>query len=128
MPWCRILNQFSKHLLANLLLLVCLTSFSVAFLAQSKSVELDPRVTALYAEAKTAQASGDRAGAIAKYESILKIAPRLGAAYNNLGALYFAQGDYPNAVAILEKGLKIDPKMSSAVALLGVALYKTDDY
>jgi tetratricopeptide (TPR) repeat protein len=58
----------------------------------------------------------------------LKIAPRLGAAYNNLGALYFAQGDYPNAVAILEKGLRVDPKMSSAVALLGVALFKTGDY
>ncbi len=55
--------------------------------AQSKTASADDRVQDLYAEAKSAQASGDLNGAIAKYESILQISPRLGAAYNNLGSL-----------------------------------------
>jgi tetratricopeptide (TPR) repeat protein len=100
--------------------------FSAA--AQSKSGEIDPRVEKLYSTAKEAQARGDQEEAIAKYESILQIAPRLGAAYNNLGLLYFQRREYAQAVAILEKGLKIDPAMSSASALLGISLYELGAY
>ena len=96
--------------------------------AQSTSDTGDPRVEKLYSEAKEAQARGDNAGAITKYESILKVAPRLGAAYNNLGMLYFQQRDYRQAIAVLEKGLAVDPKMASATALLGIALYEAGDY
>ena len=96
--------------------------------AQSTSDDNDPRVEKLYSEAKEAQARGDQAGAVAKYESILKLAPRLGAAYNNLGMLYFQQRDYRSAITILEKGLAVDPKMASAAALLGISLYETGDY
>lgn len=100
----------------------------IASAAQSTSGDTDPRVEKLYSEAKEAQARGDQAVAIAKYESILKLAPRLGAAYNNLGLIYFQQRDYRSAIAILEKGLAVDPKMSSAAALLGISLYETADY
>lgn len=96
--------------------------------AQSKSPDLDPRVEQLYAEAKAAEARGDQAEAVAKYESIVQIAPGLAAAYNNLGALYLQQHEYEKAVAILEKGLKVDPKMPSASALLGISLYEMGDY
>lgn len=96
--------------------------------AQAKSADADPRVQDLYAQAKDAEASGNPAEAIAKYESILQIAPNLAAAYNNLGALYLRQREYDKAAAVLEKGLKLDPKMSSASALLGIALYETGDY
>jgi tetratricopeptide (TPR) repeat protein len=96
--------------------------------AQSKSGAADSRVEGLYSEAKEAQARGDQAMAIAKYESILKISPRLGAAYNNLGLLYFQQRDYRQAVGILEKGLKVDPAMPSASALLGISLYQLGEY
>jgi len=100
--------------------------------AQSKSAstssEADPRVQELYAEAKAAEASGNAPEAIAKYESILQIAPDLAPAYNNLGALYLRQREYDKAAAALEKGLKINPKMSSASALLGIALYEMGDY
>jgi tetratricopeptide (TPR) repeat protein len=100
----------------------------MACVAQSTSDDTDPRVEKLYSEAKEAQARGDQAGAIAKYESILKVAPRLGAAYNNLGLIYFQQRDYRKAIAILEKGLAVDPKMASAAALLGISFYETGDY
>lgn len=96
--------------------------------AQQKSDALDPRVQRLYTEAKAAQARGDQAGAIVKYELILQVAPRLAAAYNNLGLLYFQQRDYGQAVTVLEKGLKLDPKMPSASALLGISLYELHDY
>jgi len=100
----------------------------VPYLAAGQSGASDAKVENLYREAKEAQARGDQAAAVAKYESILKIAPRLGAAYNNLGLLYFQQRNFQQAADILEKGLKVDPKMSSASALLGISLYQLGKY
>jgi tetratricopeptide (TPR) repeat protein len=110
------------------LLLFAALSFYPAAAAQANSNELSPQVERLYREAKEAQARGDQAGAIAKYKSILQIAPRLAAAYNNLGLLYFQQQDYGAAIAVLERGLKVDPKMPSASALLGISFYELRDY
>ena len=88
----------------------------------------DARVQKLYAEAKSAEAAGDMGSAIAKYEEILKLAPRLGAAYNNLGLLYFKQRDFEKAALILQEGLTVDPKMPSASALLGISFYQLGKY
>jgi tetratricopeptide (TPR) repeat protein len=70
---------------------------------QAQTGEDDARVQELYGQAKAAQSRNDLAGAISKYEEILRIAPRLGPAYNNLGALYFRQRDYQKAAATLEQ-------------------------
>src|ERR1039457_2249889 len=86
------------------------------------------RVQEHTAQAKTAQSQGDLATAIARYEEILRIAPRLGPAYNNLGALYFRQREYQKAARILEAGLKISPAMPSASALLGISLFEMGEY
>lgn len=103
--------------------------FSPTLKAQSAAAAAtDPKVQKFYGEAKTAEARGDLVGAAASYESLLQIAPRLGAAYNNLGALYLKQHEYRKAASILERGLKIDPKMFSASALLGIARYEMGDY
>jgi tetratricopeptide (TPR) repeat protein len=88
----------------------------------------DARVQKLHAEAKSAEDAGDVSGAIAKYQEILKLAPRLGAAYNNLGLLYFKQRDFEKAALILQKGLIVDPKMPSASALLGISFYQLGKY
>lgn len=93
-----------------------------------QSAEDDPRVQQLYTAAKEAQTQGNIATAISKYEDILRIAPKLGVAYNNLGALYFRQRDYAKAASTLERGLKVSPGMNSAVALLGISLFETTDY
>jgi tetratricopeptide (TPR) repeat protein len=99
-----------------------------AIKAQSGADEADPRVQKLYAEAREAEARGDAAGAVEKYESIIQIEPRLGPAYNNLGALYLRMGEFPRAVEILKKGLSIDPAMPSASALLGISFYEMREY
>jgi tetratricopeptide (TPR) repeat protein len=110
------------------LFMACLLEASTApVMAQAQGSGTD-RVDRLHAEAKAAEARGDIAAAIASYESILKLAPRLAAAYNNLGALYFRQGEYRRAIDVLQRGLAIDPAMSSASALLGISLYEMADY
>jgi tetratricopeptide (TPR) repeat protein len=88
----------------------------------------DEHVHKLHEEAKSAEAGGDIQGAIAKYEEMLKVSPRLGAAYNNLGLLYLKQREFEKAALVLQKGLAVDPKMPSASALLGVSLYQLGRY
>jgi tetratricopeptide (TPR) repeat protein len=117
-------RRFPAALIALLLTL----GFCTNVRAQKSPRADDPQVQELYAEAKTAQAQGDLAGAAAKYEKLLQVAPNLGPAYNNLGALYLQLREYKRAAAILEKGLKVDPKMNSAAALLGISLYEMGDY
>src|SRR5216683_4903147 len=88
----------------------------------------DALVQRLYDEAKGAEAQGDSGSAIAKYQAILRIAPKLGSAYNNLGLLYFKQRDYENAVSVLEQGLKANPAMATSSALLGISLSELGRY
>jgi len=115
----------TPRLLAMSLMVLLLPEFRKA---QAQSDEGDARVQELYSQAKAAQSRNDIAGAIARYEEILRIAPRLGPAYNNLGALYFRQRNYQKAATVLEQGLKIDPAMPSASALLGISLFETGEY
>jgi tetratricopeptide (TPR) repeat protein len=109
------------------LLLLLFAPFA-ALEGQTVTDSSDSRVEELYTRAKAAEANGDLQSATASYESLLRIAPRLAAAYNNLGALYLRERDYKKAAEILEKGLKLDPKMSSAAALLGIARFEMGDY
>jgi len=95
---------------------------------EAQNEEGDARVQELYSQAKAAQSRNDIPAAIAKYEEILRIAPRLGPAYNNLGALYFRERSYQKAAAVLEQGLKINPGMPSASALLGISLFEMGEF
>jgi tetratricopeptide (TPR) repeat protein len=88
----------------------------------------EARVEELRKEITAAQARGDSAAVARGYEEMIRLAPKFGPAYNNLGALYVRQGNFQRAAEILEQGLKVDPKMSSANALLGVALYELGRY
>jgi len=115
----------THRLLASFLIALLLPNFQKL---QAQDAEADPHVQELYSQAKAAQSRSDFAGAIAKYEEILRIAPRLGPAYNNLGALYFRQRDYRKAAGVLEQGLKISPAMPSASALLGISLFEMGEY
>jgi tetratricopeptide (TPR) repeat protein len=116
-----------ETIVPHFLLATLLVATMARAVAQAPAAPAD-RVDQLHAEAKAAESRGDVAAAIASYESILKLAPSLAAAYNNLGALYFREGAYRKAADVLERGLKIDPAMSSASALLGMSLYQLADY
>jgi len=124
------LNSASR-VRAFLAILFTLSAVLCPFLrarAQSEPGLNDPRVDQLYSEAKSAEEGGDMAAAVAKYKSILAIAPRLGPAYNNLGALYLKQREYRKAAAILKQGLAVDPTMYPATVLLGISLYEAGEY
>ncbi len=107
-----------------MLFILCGTFASTSATPCQESSEITPRVQALYAEANAARQAGDVAVAITKYEAILKAAPHLAPAYNNLGALYFDAGEYATAARTLERGLALDPKMTSASGVLGMSYLK----
>lgn len=93
--------------------------------AQTAGSSPSPEVQKLYSEARAAQARGDAADAIQGYKAILKMAPHLAPAYNNLGLLYYSQRDFAAAIPVLEQGLKIDPRMTASWALLGTCQFAT---
>jgi len=111
-------------------LLVLFVSFPASLRAQNRGQAGgdDERVQELYSEAKSAQAAGNLAEAAARYEAILKIAPKLAAAYNNLGSIYLQQREFRKAAQVLQRGLEINRDMPSASALLGIALYEMGEY
>jgi tetratricopeptide (TPR) repeat protein len=86
--------------------------------------EVTPEVQNLYAQAKAARQRGDDAAAIEKYKAIIKLAPHLAAAYNNLGMLYFNDQDYTRAAEVLERGLQLNSNMPGAAAMLGMSYFQ----
>ena len=85
---------------------------------------MTPAVEQLYAQARGASAKGDTTTAIARYRAMIKLAPHLAPAYNNLGMLYFNQHDYVHAAEVLRRGLDINPRMPTAVAMLGMSYFQ----
>ena len=113
---------------AILVLVVMGLTVPIKLVSQTSGEANDARLEQLYREAKAAEAAGNLGEAEARYKSMLQLAPRMAAAYNNLGSVYIQQREYQKAVEALEKGLKIDPTMHSASALLGIAKYEMGDY
>ena len=107
------------------LLLLWLLVFpaSLAIALQAKD-EVTPEVQGLYAQAKAARQRGDSATAIEKYRAMIKLAPHLAAAYNNLGMLYFDSHDYARTVEVLQRGLELNPSMPSSAAMLGMSYFQ----
>lgn len=92
--------------------------------AQQSGDEVTPAVQKLYEDARDAQHSGDTATAIEKYRAMIKLAPHLAAAYNNLGRLYFNEHDYLHASEVLQRGLELTPNMPTAAAMLGMSYFQ----
>jgi predicted Zn-dependent protease len=92
--------------------------------ANQANDEVTPEVQRLYAQAKEAQQHNDSAVAIEKYKAMIRLAPHLAAAYNNLGMLYFDSHDYAHAAEILKHGLELHPDMPTASAMLGMSYFQ----
>jgi predicted Zn-dependent protease len=111
-----------SHWRIHYLLLFWLLCFAPArILALQGDDEVTPEVQNLYAQAREARQLGDDATAIEKYKAIIKLAPHLAAAYNNLGMLYFNGQDYTRAATVLERGLQLNSNMPGAAAMLGMS-------
>ena len=93
-------------------------------LGQQSGDEVSPEVQQLYAQARSAQQGGNATLAIEKYRAIIRVAPHIPAAYNNLGMLYFNESDYEHAAEILKRGLEINGKMPTASAMLGMCYFQ----
>jgi tetratricopeptide (TPR) repeat protein len=107
------------------LLVACLFAILVyPAAALQANDEVTPEVQQLYAQAKAAQQHGDSAAAIGKYRAMIKLAPHLAAAYNNLGMLYFNDHDYAHAAEVLKRGLELHPDMPTASAMLGMSYFQ----
>src|ERR1700743_2667999 len=102
-----------------------LCGICVVIPAQSQDAEVTPQVQQLYAQAQAAQQRDDISTAIQKYREMIRLAPHLAAAYNNLGRLYFNQRDYGHAAQTLAEGLKLNPDMPTASAMLGMSYLET---
>jgi tetratricopeptide (TPR) repeat protein len=96
--------------------------------AQTGPAGSSSQVQQLYAEAHAAQSRGDTDTAVDRYQQILKLAPRLAAAYNNLGLIYYQKHDLQQAVDTFEKALRLDPAASGTSALLGTAQFDMGEY
>jgi tetratricopeptide (TPR) repeat protein len=110
----------TKHWLGAGLLVLSMTLRSAA----QDADEVTPQVEQFYAEAKAAQQRGDSATAIDKYRAMIKLAPHLAAAYNNLGMLYFNEHDYQHAAEVLKRGLELHAGMATASAMLGMSYFQ----
>jgi tetratricopeptide (TPR) repeat protein len=107
------------------LLLLWLLALAVSpALASQGNDEVTPEVQELYAQARAARQRGDNPTAIAKYQAMIKLAPHLAAAYNNLGMLYFDSHDYARAAEVLQHGMGLNPNMPSAAAMLGMSYFQ----
>jgi tetratricopeptide (TPR) repeat protein len=93
-------------------------------IASQVNDEVTPQVQNLYAQARAARQRGDNATAIEKYRDIIRLAPHLAAAYNNLGMLYFDGRDYAHAIDVLQHGLELNPNMPSTAAMLGMSYFQ----
>jgi tetratricopeptide (TPR) repeat protein len=102
---------------------LCGVCFATA--AQPQEAEVTPQVQQLYAQAQAAQQAQDIPTAIEKYRQMIRLAPHLAAAYNNLGRLYFNQHDYEHAAQTLAQGLRLNPNMPTASAMLGMSYLET---
>jgi predicted Zn-dependent protease len=102
-----------------------LCSINTVSYALPQGDEVTPQVQQLYAEAQSAQQRDDVATAIQKYREMIRLAPHLAAAYNNLGRLYFNQHDYGQAAQVLSEGLRLNTNMPTASAMLGMSYLET---
>ncbi|WP_188553442.1 tetratricopeptide repeat protein [Edaphobacter dinghuensis] len=112
--------------IAAFLLSCSLVTCGAPMLAAQQTVS--PEVQSLYQNARTAQAANDNDTAVADYLKIIRLDPKLGAAYNNLGRLYYNMGRFSDAVPVLVRGLRIDPSMHPAEIILGASYYQMGSF
>ena len=104
--------------------LVLLLTISVSALPQEAGSDIQK----LYADAKTEEQAHHLDVAVEKYQAILKLDPKLAAAYNNLGRLYFQQNRFDDAVPVLKHACDLAPNSAVPRTLLGFSFFRIGDF
>lgn len=95
-----------------------LNSATISLRAQAA---VSPEVQALYEHAQAAQLANAPETAVADYRRIVRLAPGLAQAYNNLGRLYYNLGRFQEAADVFKQGLVIAPEMHASQIMLGAS-------
>ena len=103
--------------------LICLWSTVLLSCVTSQLIcqDAESRIQQFYSEARSDEQRGDLSAAIERYHAMLQLDPKMAAAYNNLGRLYFRQARYPEAIEALKHALQLDARLAPAHALLGIS-------
>jgi len=110
------------------IVLLALVLASVAAVRGSGEQDAGDRISALDAEARAEEAQGHLDIAIEKYQQILKLYPKLPAAYNNLGRLYYQEGRFREAIDPLNRAAELDPTLEAPHAQLGFCFFQLGDF
>lgn len=95
---------------------------------RSKSQDLEQRIKLLDTEARAEEKQGHPDVAIQKYQEILRLNPKLPAAYNNLGRLYYQQGRFQEAMEPLKRASELDPRLEAPHAQLAFCFFQMGDF
>jgi len=77
---------------------------------------------------RIAMERGQRQAAISRFLDAIQMSPRLSAAYQSLGAVYFPDGDYATAATYFDKAVRLNPYDVSAHFYLGSCWMKLGKY
>lgn len=90
------------------------------------SPRIDPQ--AEFAKGQAALQNGDLDVAEAAFRQVLKVDPRAGSAYSNLGVIAMRRKEWDNALKFLEKAARLEPKVSGIRLNIGLVNYRRSDY
>lgn len=106
----------------------CCLAFLLTSHISALPQQAEKDVQRLYAEARSDEQAHQLDDAIEKYRAILKLDPKLAAAYNNLGRLYLQQDRVDDAAPVLKRACELAPNSAVPHALMGLSLFQKRDF
>ena len=93
---------------------------SSAGTAQVINSQIQAQVQEHFLAAQQAQQRGQLDDAVAEYQQVLRLQPRLPEVYANLGLVYYAQGEFENSAKAFASAGKLRPGMRGVSLWLGI--------
>jgi len=103
---------------AAVIQIVCVLSSAGA--AQVIDSQIQSQVQKHFLAAQQAQQRGQLDDAVAEYNQVLRLQPRLPEAYANLGLVYYAHGEFENSAKAFASAEKLRPGMRGVSLWLGI--------
>jgi tetratricopeptide (TPR) repeat protein len=93
---------------------------------EHRNLSEDPK--ALFMQGEAALRNGELDAAETAFRRVLKVDPRAGGAYANLGVIAMRRKEWDQALGLLEKAAKLEPKVSGIRLNIGLVSYRRGDY